>query len=47
MMSVSLCNNDKNRNIDCKFRSSVFSVVKYVYNSPLVFYCKVQSDNPR
>ena len=23
------------------------SVVKYFYNSPHVFYCKVQSDNPR
>ena len=23
------------------------SVVKYFYNSPHLFYCKVQSDNPR
>ena len=32
-----------------KFESSVCSVVKYFYNtaSPHVFYCKVQSDNPR
>ena len=30
-----------------KLKSRVCSVLKYYYNSPHIFHCKVQSDSPR